>query len=71
MDPLLLDLDSTIAKVTAKLGELKIPFAYTGGLAVIAYGDPRTTQGVDMRGIAERNDPNQTLADASGSDFGP
>lgn len=48
MDPLSLDLDSTIAKVSARLDGLGMPFAYTDGLAVIVYGDPRTTQDVDL-----------------------
>lgn len=48
MEPTMLDLDVTIGKVTTILDELDIPFAITGGLAVIVYGDPRTTKDIDL-----------------------
>jgi hypothetical protein len=47
-DPALVDLDTTAAKVVTLLDELQCPFAFTGGLAAITYGDPRTTNDVDI-----------------------
>jgi hypothetical protein len=47
-DILMMDLDRTTAKVIAILEEMERPFAITGGLAAITYGDPRTTRDVDV-----------------------
>jgi hypothetical protein len=47
-DSLMTDLDTTVRKIVAILEKLDRPFAFTGGLAVITYGDPRTTNDVDL-----------------------
>jgi len=47
-DLLVRDLKTTAQKVSRHLDELGIPYAFTGGLAVITYGDPRTTRDVDL-----------------------
>ena len=38
----------TLAKVTAVLDHLRIRYHLTGGIASVAYGEPRMTQGVDL-----------------------
>ncbi len=48
MDPAMLDLDLTLGKLAQRLDALGIVYAYTGGLAAITYGHPRTTQDVDL-----------------------
>jgi hypothetical protein len=48
IDPQWLDLDNTIAKVVKVLDDLEIRYVFTGGVAVITYGDPRTTNDVDL-----------------------
>jgi hypothetical protein len=35
-------------RIAALLAELKIPFHFTGGIAVFYYGEPRFTQDVDL-----------------------
>ncbi|MDR0392562.1 MAG: nucleotidyl transferase AbiEii/AbiGii toxin family protein [Planctomycetaceae bacterium] len=45
---LLMDLDKTTEKVITILEEMRYPFAVTGGLASITYGDPRTTRDIDV-----------------------
>ena len=47
-DSLTMALDLTTQKIVAKLEKLEKPFAFTGGLATITYGDPRTTRNVDL-----------------------
>jgi hypothetical protein len=47
-DTSMMDLDRTTEKVMAILEEMRCPFAVTGGLAAITYGDPRTTRGIDL-----------------------
>ena len=70
-DPLMMDLDITTQKIVALLEQLGKPFAFTGGLAAITYGDPRTTRDVDL--IMEVNpwdkDFADTLANLLGDDF--
>ena len=70
-DPLLIDLDITTKKVIATLKKTDKPFAFTGGLAAITYGDPRTTNDVDL--IMEINpwerDFADTLENLLGDDF--
>ena len=70
-DPLMMDLDKTTGKIVAILEKLDRPFAFTGGLAAITYGDPRTTCDVDL--VMEVNpwesDFAETLADLLGDDF--
>jgi hypothetical protein len=70
-DPLMADLDTTTQKIVAVLEKLGKPFAFTGGLAAITYGDPRTTRDVDI--IMEVNpwerDFADTLATLLGDDF--
>ena len=70
-DPLMMDLDITTQKIVAVLEKLDRPFAFTGGLAAITYGDPRTTRDVDL--IMEINPWEQdfadTLANLLGDDF--
>jgi hypothetical protein len=70
-DPLLLDLVTTTQKIVAVLEKLGRPYAFTGGLAAITYGDPRTTRDVDL--IMEVNpwerDFADTLADLLGDGF--
>ena len=61
-DPLVIDLDITTKKVVAVLGKMDKPFAFTGGLAAITYGDPRTTNDVDL--ILEVNPWERDFADA-------
>ncbi|MCL2346703.1 MAG: hypothetical protein FWC50_00430 [Planctomycetaceae bacterium] len=46
--PLLMDIDATAQKIVEIFEKLDKPFAFTGGLAAITYGDPRTTNGVDI-----------------------
>ena len=70
-DPLMDDLDMTTTKVIAVLKKTDKPFAFTGGLAAITYGDPRTTNDVDL--IMEINpwekDYADTLENLFGDDF--
>jgi hypothetical protein len=70
-DPLVIDLDITTKKVVALLQKTDKVFAFTGGLAAITYGDPRTTNDVDL--IMEINpwerDFAGTLAALMGDDF--
>ena len=70
-DPLMLDLDTTTQQIVAILKKLDRPFAITGGLAAITYGDPRTTRDVDI--IMEvdpwERDFADTLADLLNEDF--
>ncbi len=70
-DPLMIDLDVTTTKIVAILNELEKPFAFTGGLASITYGDPRTTNDVDL--VTEVNpweaDFADRLAGKLGDDF--
>lgn len=47
-DPLMQDLNITTKKIVTILEKLERPFAFTEGLACIAYGDPRTTNDVDL-----------------------
>jgi len=47
-DPLIIDLDITTRKVVDVLKKTGKPFAFTGGLAAITYGDMRTTNDVDL-----------------------
>jgi hypothetical protein len=60
-DPLMLDLDITTKKIVAVLERTDKPFAFTGGLAVLTYGDPRTTNDVDI--IMEVNPWERDFAD--------
>jgi len=60
-DPLIIDLDITTEKVIAVLQKTDKPFAFTGGLAAITYGDPRTTNDVDL--ILEINPWERDFAD--------
>ena len=70
-DPLMLDLDTTTQQIVVILKKLDRPFAITGGLAAITYGDPRTTRDVDI--IMEvdpwERDFADTLADLLNEDF--
>ena len=70
-EPLLIDLDVTTKKITNILKKTDKPFAFTGGLAATTYGDPRTTNDVDL--IIEINpweiDFVNTLANLLGDDF--
>ncbi len=65
------DLDVTTKKIVAVLKTLDKPFAFTGGLASITYGDPRTTNDVDL--VTEINpweaDFADRLAEMLGDDF--
>jgi len=61
-DPLMADLDATTRLIVAILTKLERPFAFTGGLAAIIYGDPRTTNDVDL--IMEVNSWERDFADA-------
>ncbi len=63
IDPQWLDLDNTIAKVVKVLDDLEIPYVFTGGVAVITYGDPRTTNDVDLvlKISSEERDVAETL----------
>ncbi|MDR3197698.1 MAG: hypothetical protein LBU34_07485 [Planctomycetaceae bacterium] len=45
---LMMDLDRTTEKVMTILETTPYPFAVTGGLAAITYGDPRTTKNIDV-----------------------
>ena len=70
-DPLTIDLDITTKKIVAILEKMDKPFAFTGGLAAITYGDPRTTNDVDLIMEVdpwERDFP-ETLANLLGDDF--
>ena len=64
-------LDVTVKKIVEIFEKLDKPFAFTGGLAAITYGDPRTTRDVDL--IVEINpwerDFAESLAEALGDDF--
>ena len=60
-DPLIIDLDITTEKVIAVLQKTDRTFAFTGGLAAITYGDPRTTNDVDL--ILEINPWERDFAD--------
>jgi hypothetical protein len=70
-NPLMQDLEKKKKKIVAILEKLDKPFAFTGGLASITYGDPRTTRDVDLVmeidpweiGLAD------TLAEMLGDDF--
>jgi len=70
-DPLMADLDATTRLIVAILKKLDRPFAFTGGLAAITYGDPRSTRDVDL--IMEidpwEKDFADTLADLLNEDF--
>ena len=70
-DPLMADLDATTRLIVAILKKLDRPFAFTGGLAAITYGDPRSTRDVDL--IMEINpwerDFADTLADLLNDNF--
>jgi len=70
-DPLMKDLDVTTQQIVAILKKLDRPFAVTGGLAAITYGDPRSTRDVDL--IMEidpwERDFADTLADLLNEDF--
>jgi hypothetical protein len=70
-DPLLVDLDVTTKKIIDVLKQTDKPFAFTGGLAATTYGDPRTTNDVDL--IIEINpwemDFVDVLAGLLGDDF--
>jgi hypothetical protein len=61
-DPLMMDLDITTRKIVTVLEKMNRPFAFTGGLAAITYGDPRTTRDVDL--IMEVNPWEKDFADA-------
>ena len=67
----MMDLDVTTQKIIALLKKLERPFAFTGGLAAITYGDPRTTNDVDL--VMEVNpweqDFPELLAKTLGNDF--
>ena len=69
--PLMDDMAVTMQKIVTVLERLDKPFAFTGGLAAIVYGDPRTTRDVDL--VMEVNpwerDFADTLADIIGDDF--
>ena len=60
-DSLMVDLDITTQKIVAVLEKLDRPFAFTGGLAALTYGDPRTTRDVDL--IMEVNPWEKEFAD--------
>ncbi|MCL2118716.1 MAG: nucleotidyl transferase AbiEii/AbiGii toxin family protein [Planctomycetaceae bacterium] len=60
-EPLMIDLDITSKKVIAALRKTDKPFAFTGGLAAITYGDPRMTNDVDL--IMEINPRERDFAD--------
>ena len=60
-DLLIIDLDITTEKVIAVLQKTDKTFAFTGGLAAITYGDPRTTNDVDL--ILEINPWERDFAD--------
>jgi len=70
-DPLMMDIDVTTQKIVTVLEKLDKPFAFTGGLAAITYGDPRTTSDVDL--VLEVNpweqDFPELLAETLGDDF--
>lgn len=67
-DPLIFDMDITTGKVVAILEKLGRPYAFTGGLAAITYGDPRTTRDVDL--ILEINPWEQDAAAQFAAAFG-
>ena len=60
-DPLIIDLDITTEKVIAVLQKTDKTFAFTDGLAAITYGDPRTTNDIDL--ILEINPWEKNFAD--------
>jgi hypothetical protein len=70
-EQLMKDMKITTQKVLTILEKLNRPFAFTGGLAAITYGDPRTTRDVDL--IMEVNpwekDFADTMANLCGDDF--
>jgi len=70
-DPLLMDVDATVQKIVIIFEKLGKPFAFTGGLAAITYGDPRTTCDVDL--VVEINpwdkDFAESLAEVLGDGF--
>jgi len=70
-DTLMKDMKITTQKIIAILEKLDRPFATTGGVAAITYGDPRTTRDIDF--IMEVNpwerDFAHTMADLCGDDF--
>ena len=70
-DQLMIDIDVATRKIVEVLKKTGKPFAVTGGLAAITYGDPRTTNDVDF--IMEidpwEGDFANTLADLLGDDF--
>ena len=47
-DPLVIDLDITTKKVVEILQKTDKPFAFTGGLAAIAYGDPQMDGNIEV-----------------------
>ena len=47
-DVLAHDLRETMERITAILGELRLRFHFTGGIAASFYGDPRFTQDLDL-----------------------
>jgi hypothetical protein len=61
-DPLMMDLNITTQKIVGVLEKLDRPFAFTGGLAALTYGDPRTTRDGDL--IMEVNPWEGDFADA-------
>ena len=61
-DSLLMDVDATVQKIVEIFEKLDKPFAFTGGLAAITYGDPRTTRDVDL--IVEINPWERDFAEA-------
>ena len=60
-DTLIIDLDITTKRIVEVLEKTDKPFAFTGGLAAITYGDPRTTNDVDL--IIEINPWEREFAD--------
>ena len=60
-NPLMMDLDTTTQKVVERLEKTGKDFAFTGGLAAITYGDPRTTSDVDL--VMEINPWERNFAD--------
>ena len=71
IDPQWLDLDNTIERVVKVLDDLQIPYVFTGGVAVITYGDPRTTNDVDLilKISPEENEAAETLINELSEQF--
>ncbi|MGC4045623.1 MAG: hypothetical protein QM758_17670 [Armatimonas sp.] len=45
---MVVDLKETIGDIVARLDKFGVSYAFTGGVAAIHYGEPRTTQDVDV-----------------------